>query len=88
MGNQNWLQKKWGILNDVPVESLLTKIEELEERVSSLEERYQGALRDIVNLEEENVETTNTLYEIMHNIDAVDARIDIITEHCGVREND
>jgi hypothetical protein len=35
-------------LNDVPVESLLTKIEELEERVTSLEERYQGALRDIV----------------------------------------
>ena len=88
MGNQNWLQKKWGILNDVPVESLLTKIEELEERVTSLEERYQGALRDIVNLEEENVETTNTLYEIVHNIDAVDARIDIITEHCGVSEND
>jgi len=29
-------------------------------------------------LEEENVETTNTLYEIMHSVDAVDARIDIL----------
>jgi hypothetical protein len=30
-------------------------------------------------LEAENVETTNTLYEIMNSIDAVDARIDILT---------
>jgi hypothetical protein len=35
-------------------------------------------LRTIKRLEEENVETTNTLYEIMHDIDAVDARIDIL----------
>jgi hypothetical protein len=32
----------------------------------------------MVKLEEENVETTNTLYEIMHSVDAVDARIDIL----------
>lgn len=30
-------------------------------------------------LEAENVETTNTLYELMNSIDAVDARIDILT---------
>jgi len=30
-------------------------------------------------LEEENIETTNTLYEIMHSVEAVDARIDILT---------
>ena len=27
----------------------------------------------------ENIETTNTLYELMNSIDAVDARIDILT---------
>jgi hypothetical protein len=30
-------------------------------------------------LEEENIETTNTLYELMNSVDAVDARIDILT---------
>lgn len=33
----------------------------------------------IEKLEEENIETTNTLYEVMNSIDAVDARIDILT---------
>jgi hypothetical protein len=32
-------------------------------------------------LEEENVETTNTFHEIMHTIDALDARIDIVHAH-------
>ena len=67
MDERNWFEKKWGILSDVPTELLLKKIEELEERM--------------VKLEEENVETTNTLYEIMHDIDAVDARIDILHTH-------
>jgi hypothetical protein len=30
-------------------------------------------------LEAENIETTNTLYELMNSIEAVDARIDILT---------
>jgi len=42
-----------------------TKLIELEER--------------IVALEAENVETSNCLYELMNSIDAVDARIDILT---------
>jgi hypothetical protein len=33
----------------------------------------------IETLEAENVETSNTLYELMNSIDAVDARIDILT---------
>ena len=33
----------------------------------------------IETLEAENVETTNTLYELINSIDAVDARIDILT---------
>jgi hypothetical protein len=65
MSDRNWFQKKWG-LPEVPADVLFKKIEELEQR--------------IVKLEEENVETTNVLYEIMHTIDAVDARIDILYE--------
>ena len=67
MDERNWFEKKWGILSDVPTDSLIKRIEELEERM--------------FKLEEENVETTNTLYEIMHDIDAVDARIDILHTH-------
>jgi hypothetical protein len=52
-----------------------------------LEEKYQGLLQDVKRLEEENIETTNTLYEIMHSVDAVDARIDILAEHCGITED-
>ena len=33
----------------------------------------------IANLEQENIETSNCLYELMNSIDAVDARIDILT---------
>lgn len=72
MMEAGWFQKKWGNLNEVPTDSLLKRIEELEEKYSAL-------LLDVKRLEEENVETTNTLYELMNTIDAVDARIDIIT---------
>jgi hypothetical protein len=47
-------------------------------KLVELEEKYESLLSDIVRLEEENIETTNTLYEVMNSIDAVDARIDII----------
>ena len=69
MGDPNWFQKKWG-MPEVPADTLFRKIEELEQR--------------IVKLEEENVETTNCLYENANSIDAVDARIDILAEHCGI----
>jgi septal ring factor EnvC (AmiA/AmiB activator) len=65
MSDRNWFQKKWG-LPEVPADVLLKKIEELEQK--------------IIKLEEENVETINVLYEIMENIRAVDARIDILHE--------
>ena len=81
MDERNWFQKKWGTLGEVPTELLLKKIEELEERMNVLEEKYKGALEDIIRLEGENIETTNTLYEIMHSVDAVDARIDILYTH-------
>ena len=44
---------------------IYSKIIELENRVAKLEE--------------ENVETTNVLYELGNSIDAVDVRIDILT---------
>jgi hypothetical protein len=67
--------------------SLAKQVVILEERIITLEQKYEGALIDIKCLEEENVETTNCLYELMENIRAVDARIDIVGEHCGITEN-
>ena len=49
---------------------LYSKLIELEQRIKVLEE--------------ENVETTNCLYENANSIDAVDARIDILAEHCRI----
>jgi hypothetical protein len=72
MSDPNWFQKKWGN-PEVPTDTLFRKIEELEQR--------------IVKLEEENVETTNCLYENANSIDAVDARIDILAEHCGITKD-
>jgi septal ring factor EnvC (AmiA/AmiB activator) len=65
MSDPYWFQKKWGTMKqDVPIEVLIKRIEELENKVAKLEE--------------ENIETTNVLYEIMENIRAVDNRIDIV----------
>jgi hypothetical protein len=57
------------------------------DKVKELEEKYQSLLMDVRRLEEENIETTNTLYEIMHSVDAVDARIDIVADCCRVQED-
>jgi hypothetical protein len=67
--------------------NLYMMIDELYERVKTLEDKYEGALQDIKRLEEENIETTNVLYEIMNSVDAVDARIDIVAEYCRVTED-
>jgi predicted nuclease with TOPRIM domain len=56
---------------DVPIEVLIKRIEELEKK-------YSGALEDIKRLEEENIETSNLFYELMENIRALDNRIDIV----------
>jgi FtsZ-binding cell division protein ZapB len=59
----------------------------LYDKVEELEEKYQALLMDVKRLEEENIETTNTLYEIMNSVDAVDRRIDIVAENYGTSEN-
>lgn len=54
----------------------------LYEKFLELEEKYNAILHDVKRLEEENIETTNLLYELSNSLDAVDARIDILTaEH-------
>ena len=73
--------------NEEPDTSLAYNLQQLEERITTLEQKYEGALIDIKRLEEENIETTNVLYEIMHSIDAVDARIDITAEHYRITED-
>jgi hypothetical protein len=65
MSDRNWFQKKWG-LPEVPTDVLFEKIEELEQK--------------IIKLEEENVETTNVLYEVINSTEAIDRRIDIVFE--------
>ena len=72
---------------EVPTDILFRKIKELEERISTLEQKYESSLTDIKRLEEENIETTNCLYENANSIGAVDARIDILAEHCGITED-
>ena len=72
MSDKNWFQKKWGAPK-VPIDILLDRVEQLEDR--------------LMKLEEENIETTNILYEIINSTEAIDARIDIVAEHCGVNQD-
>jgi hypothetical protein len=74
-----WLHN-WGYADQVPIDDVY-------DRLAVLEQKYYGALEDIRRLEEENIETSNVLYEIMNSVEAVDARIDIIAEHCGVNQD-
>lgn len=50
--------------------SVVDLIVDLNERIKSLEEKYSGALMDIKRLEEENVELTNSLYEVENTLQA------------------
>ena len=81
----DYMIARYGNQNASP--SLYQMMQELEGRLNVLEEKYKGALEDIKRLEEENVETTSTLYEIMHSVDAVDARIDIVADDWGDQFN-
>ena len=81
MSNPNWFQKKWGYVSAVPTEELLKRIE-------VLEEKYQAVLQDVKRLEEENIETSNVLYELSNSLDAVDCRIDILTAEKFLKDDD
>lgn len=64
MITKNWFQQKWGLDDPLLVDEMYKRIVELE--------------KEVITLKEENIETTNVLYEIMENIRALDARIDIV----------
>ena len=81
----DYMIARYGNQNASP--SLHQMMQELEVRVNVLEEKYKGALEDIKHLEEENIETTNVLYELMENIREVDARIDIVADDWGNQFN-
>jgi predicted nucleic acid-binding Zn-ribbon protein len=68
MSDAYWFHKKWGLNN----KSLEDRVSLLENLVKELQERIEA-------LEAENVENSNCFYELSNSIDAVDARIDILT---------
>ena len=80
MSDPHWFHKKWGLKPEVPMDDVY-------DRLVKLEEKYNALLLDVKHLEEENIETTNVLYELMENIRAIDARIDIVAEHCKIVED-
>lgn len=57
------------------------------DKLIELNQKYSALLLDVKRLEEENIETTNTLYELMNSLDAIDSRIDILAEEWGVEKN-
>ena len=61
--------------------NLYMLIEELSNKVKVLEDKYDAALQDIKLLEEENIESTNLIYELLENVRALDNRIDIVGEN-------
>jgi hypothetical protein len=73
MSDPNWFQKKWGKLDDTPVDDIYDRLSNLEVLVKDLELRIE-------ELQRENVETSNCLYEIMNTTEAIDRRIDIVFE--------
>lgn len=64
---------RWGFEDSIPIDDLY-------ERLFEMEEKYRSLLLDVKRLEEENIETTNSLYEVMNCLDALDARIDILVD--------
>jgi hypothetical protein len=69
-----WFLKKWRIVDITPIDNVYNRLEELEEK-------YKLILQDVVRLEEENIELTNELYRMENSLDA---RIDILAEHCRI----
>ena len=65
-----WFEKKWG-LDDKSLEGRIIVLEKL---IAELQDKVKS-------LEEENVSTTNELYRLENSLDA---RIDILAEHCRI----
>lgn len=71
MTDPHWFFKKWGFPEQ----------QSLQEKYEVLEEKYNSLLLDVKRLEEENIETSNVLYELMNSLEAIDRRIDILFEN-------
>lgn len=67
-----------------PTKNLVNLIEDLEQKVKELEEKYNSALLDIKRLEEEMVETTNSIYEVANSIES---RIDILASEFYIKKS-
>lgn len=74
----DYLLSQYGNARKEP--NLYQMIENLQGQIGNIENRIDSIMNDLETLKEENVETTNTLYEIQNNIEAVDRRIDIMAE--------
>jgi hypothetical protein len=61
-------------------ESVSEVLHKLSETVNQLENR-------ISILEEENIENTNLIYELINSSEAIDRRIDIVAEHLSNKNN-
>jgi peptidoglycan hydrolase CwlO-like protein len=81
MSDANWFQKKWGRLDEVPMDDVYKRLSDLEIKIKQLEEKFSEVLEDIKILKEENTSTTNEIYRLENSLDA---RIDIIAEHCRI----
>jgi len=70
-----WFQKKWGMKTkeEIPMDDVYDRLSDLEVLVKDLELRIE-------ELQRENIETSNCLYEIMNTTEAIDKRIDIVFE--------
>ena len=63
MIDTNWFQNKWGFKQEIPMDEVCN-------RLSILEEKYNALLLDVKRLEEENIETTNELYRLENSLDS------------------
>ncbi len=74
-----WFHKKWGIKikEEIPMDDIYDRLSDLEILVKDLELRVE-------ELQRENVETTNELYRLENSLDA---RIDILAEHCRINQD-
>lgn len=55
--------------------------------ISQLEHRICEMQKEIDFLKEENIENSNLIYELMHDMDALDSRIDIVTAEKFIDKN-
>ncbi len=71
-----WFQKKWGTntKEEIPMDDVYDRLSDLEVKVLELQSKLEL-------LERENIEVTNELYRMENSLDA---RIDILAEHCRI----